>query len=41
MSKPGCPHCTRAKNALADNGYKYEEIELGSNGVSFSSRYKR
>ena len=37
ISKPGCPHCTRAKNVLTENGYKYEEIELGSNGVSFSS----
>ncbi|WP_415882360.1 glutathione peroxidase [Neptuniibacter sp. QD72_48] len=37
LSKPGCPHCTRAKKALSDNGYKYEAIELGSHGVSFSS----
>lgn len=37
ISKPGCPHCTRAKSVLTENGYKYEEIELGSNGVSFSS----
>ena len=37
ISKPGCPHCTRAKNVLTENGYKYEEIELGTNGVSFSS----
>ncbi len=37
LSKPGCPHCTRAKQALQDNGYAYEEIELGSHGVSYSS----
>ena len=37
LSKPGCPHCTRAKSALQENGYKYEEIELGSHGISFSS----
>lgn len=37
LSKPGCPHCTRAKEALSKHGFKYEEIELGKNGVSFSS----
>ncbi|MGH1462963.1 MAG: glutathione peroxidase [Neptuniibacter sp.] len=37
LSKPGCPHCTRAKSVLKEKGYKYEEIELGSHGVSFSS----
>lgn len=37
FTKPGCPHCTRAKNLLSDKGYKYEEVELGKNGVSFSS----
>ena len=37
FSKPGCPHCTRAKKALSAKGLKYEEIELGQNGVSFSS----
>lgn len=37
FTKPGCPHCTRAKNALTSKGLKYEEIELGKNGVSFSS----
>lgn len=37
FSKPGCPHCTRAKQALLAKGLKYEEIELGQNGVSFSS----
>lgn len=37
FTKPGCPHCTRAKQALADAGYSYEEISLGSNGLSYSS----
>ncbi|RLA04859.1 MAG: glutathione peroxidase [Gammaproteobacteria bacterium] len=37
MSKPGCPHCNRAKDLLEENGYRFEEIELGSNGVSYSS----
>ncbi|WP_303760538.1 glutathione peroxidase [Alcanivorax jadensis] len=37
FTKPGCPHCARAKKALADNGYAFEEIELGSRGLSYSS----
>lgn len=37
FSKPGCPHCTRAKQALDSASMDYEEIELGSNGVSYSS----
>lgn len=37
FSKPGCPHCQRAKDALSAKGMRYEEIELGSNGLSFSS----
>ncbi len=37
ISKPGCPHCARAKKALSDNAYNYEEIVLGENGVSYSS----
>lgn len=37
FTKPGCPHCTRAKNALTEKGLKYEEIELGQKGLSFSS----
>jgi len=37
FTKPGCPHCSRAKNALTAQGLKYEEIVLGKNGVSFSS----
>lgn len=37
LTKPGCPHCTRAKQVLSDQGLNFEEIELGSNGVSYSS----
>ena len=37
LTKPGCPHCTRAKKVLTDKGLNFEEIELGSNGVSYSS----
>ncbi|NIB40146.1 glutathione peroxidase [Pseudomaricurvus alkylphenolicus] len=37
LSKPGCPHCARAKQVLTDNGLRYEAIELGSHGVSYSS----
>lgn len=37
ISKPGCGHCTRAKKVLSERGFKYEEIVLGSNGLTFSS----
>ncbi len=37
FSKPGCSHCIRAKSALTKAGLKYEDIELGSNGLSLSS----
>ncbi len=37
FSKPGCPHCLRAKKALTDNRYKYEEIVLGDKGITYSS----
>ena len=37
LTKPGCPHCKRAKDVLTENAYIYEEIELGSGGVSYSS----
>ncbi|MEJ2417017.1 MAG: glutathione peroxidase [Exilibacterium sp.] len=37
FSKPGCPHCSRAKQELAQAGLKYEEISLGTHGVSYSS----
>merc|ERR1712137_721040 len=37
FSKPGCGHCTRAKDALSSAGLKFEEIELGKNGLSLST----
>ncbi|MBQ0719759.1 MAG: glutathione peroxidase [Gammaproteobacteria bacterium] len=37
LSKPGCSHCTRAKQALEAHALRYEDIELGANGVSYSS----
>ena len=37
FTKPGCPHCSRAKRALEAQNLKFEEIELGRNGVSYSS----
>ncbi len=37
ISKPGCPHCSRAKQALTDRGMRYEEILLGSQGISYST----
>jgi glutaredoxin-like protein len=37
FSKPGCPYCARAREMLEDKGYRFEEIELGSHGVSYSS----
>ncbi len=37
FTKPGCPHCARAKKALAENSLAFEEIELGKNGVSYST----
>ncbi len=29
FTKPGCPHCQRAKTLLADNGQIYDEVILG------------
>ena len=37
FTKPGCPHCSRAKKALTEKGYEYEEIVLGSKGLTYSS----
>jgi len=36
FSKPGCPHCARARALLEANGVVYEEIPLGKN-VTFST----
>lgn len=30
FSKPGCPHCARAKELLAKEGLQYDELTLGS-----------
>lgn len=37
FTKAGCGHCTRAKSYLAECNLKYEEIELGKNGLSLST----
>lgn len=37
ITKPGCPHCARAKKLLDSKGMKFEEIELGKNGLSYST----
>lgn len=37
FTKPGCPHCARAKKVLNDEGMQYEEIVLGGKGVTYSS----
>lgn len=29
LTRPGCPHCTRAKRLLDERGWPYEEIVLG------------
>ena len=36
FSKPGCPHCARAKEILERNAVVYEEVSLGKN-VTFST----
>lgn len=38
FSKPGCPHCARAKVLLTEAGAKYEEIQLGRDTSSRSLR---
>jgi len=37
FTKPGCPHCSRAKRELRDAGLSFEEIELGNRGLSYST----
>lgn len=37
VSKPGCTHCDRARSALDEAGLHYENIELGSAGLSLST----
>ena len=36
FSKPGCPHCARARTLLESSGIAYEEVELGK-GITFST----
>jgi len=36
FSKPGCPHCARAKELLKRNGVVYEDVSLGK-GITFST----
>lgn len=31
FTRPGCPHCIRAKELLAENGFKFDELVLGDN----------
>lgn len=38
ISKPGCPHCVRAKKALVDREIAFEEIVLGRDATSRSLR---
>ena len=38
FSKPGCPFCAKAKQALQDKGIKYEEIVLGKDATTVSLR---
>lgn len=37
FGKPGCAHCARARKMLKEKGIRFEEIELGSHGISYSS----
>jgi glutaredoxin-like protein len=36
FTKPGCPHCARARAALDSHGIAYEEVTLGK-GITFST----
>lgn len=38
FSKPGCPFCAKAKQALIDAGLEYEEIVLGKDATTVSLR---
>lgn len=37
ITKPGCPHCIRAKKQLVEHEMRYEEITLGQNNISYST----
>ncbi|HET9580191.1 MAG TPA: glutathione peroxidase [Usitatibacter sp.] len=36
FSRPGCPHCARAKQALESRGIAYEDVSLGK-GITLSA----
>ncbi len=36
LSRPGCPHCARARELLDARGMSYEEIELGRDATTVS-----
>ena len=38
FTRPGCPHCARAKKALTDRGFPWEEIVLGKDVTTRSLR---
>ena len=38
FSKPGCPHCARAKNLLDEKSLAFEAVELGEQISSRSLR---
>jgi glutaredoxin-like protein len=35
LTKPGCPHCAKAKTLLSEYGYQYEELVMGKD-ISFT-----
>ena len=35
LTKPGCPHCAKAKAQLSKHGYQYEELVMGKD-ISFT-----
>ena len=37
FAKPGCQHCARARKMLQAKDYRFEEIAIGSSGISYSS----
>lgn len=38
FTKPGCPYCAKAKQALIDAGLQYEELILGKDATTVSLR---
>ena len=35
LTKPGCPHCAKAKAKLSEHGYQYQELVMGKD-ISFT-----